>query len=179
MADNLPDYLSQGEMARLFPVLSTTSKEGRTTSIVLACLVQIQEFGADLLKSVGQSRGKRTRVQSFTEVVFKNQSGKIKDRPDGLIVLTVGSREWRALIEAKVGSNELQAEQVERYRALAKDNGIDCVITISNQFATTPASHPIEEIRKSRSKIPVFHWSWMHIVTTAELLVSVPSRTIT
>lgn len=170
--ENFPEYLAQGESARLFPVLSTTSKEGRTTSIVLACMVQIQEFGADLLKSVGQNRGKRARVQSFTEVVFRNQTGAIKDRPDGLIVLTVGSREWRALIEAKVGTNELQVEQVERYRALAKDNGIDCVITISNQFATTPASHPIEEIRKSRSKIPVFHWSWMHIVTTAELLLN-------
>lgn len=170
--DKFPEYLTQGESARLFPVLSTTSKEGRTTSIVLACMVQIQEFGTELLKSVGQNRGKRARVQTFTEIVFKNQSGKIKDRPDGLIVLTVGSRTWRALVEAKVGNNELQVDQVERYRALAKDNGIDCVITISNQFATTPASHPIEEIRKSRSNIPVFHWSWMHIVTTAELLLS-------
>lgn len=170
--DSIPDYLAQGESARLFPVLSTTSKEGRTTSIVLACLVQIQEFGADLLSSVGQNRGKRARVQTFTEVVFKNQLGVTKDRPDGLIVLKVGSREWRALVEAKVGNNELQAEQVERYRSLAKENGIDCVVTISNQFATTPSSHPLEEVRKSRSKIPVYHWSWMHIVTTAELLVS-------
>ena len=172
MAENLPDYLSQGETARLFPVLSTTSKEGRTTSIVLACMVQIEEFGAALLKSIGQRRGKRARVQAFTEVVFKKQANGSKDRPDGLIVLTVGSREWRALVEAKVGNSELKTEQVERYRTIAKENGIDCVITVSNQFATTPDAHPIEEIRKSRSKIPVYHWSWMHVVTTAELLIS-------
>lgn len=172
MRGNLPDYLIQGEAARLFPVLSTTSKEGRTTSIVLACLVQIEEFGADLLWSLGQRRGRRAVVQTFTEIVFKNQTGNINDRPDGLIVLKVGAREWRALVEAKVGNNEIQTEQVERYRALAKENDIDCVITISNQFATTPTSHSLEEIRKARSKIPVFHWSWMHVLTTAELLVS-------
>jgi hypothetical protein len=172
MTDILPEYLNQGETARLFPVLSTTSKEGRTTSIVLACLVQIEEFGAQLLQSVGQKRGKRAKVQAFTEVVFKNQTGEIKDRPDGLIVFAVGSREWKALVEAKVGNNELSAEQVERYRALARDNGIDCVITISNQFATTPTSHPVDDVRKSRSKIPVFHWSWMHVLTVAELLIS-------
>ena len=171
MNDSRPDYLVQGESARLFPVLSNTSKEGRTTSIVLACLVQIEEFGADLLLSVGQKRGKRATLQTFTEVVFKNQSGEIRDRPDGLIVLSVGARQWRALVEAKVGNSDLEPDQIERYRALAKENDIDCVITISNQFATTPASHPLEEVRKSRSKIPVFHWSWMHVLTTAELMI--------
>lgn len=172
MTEKLPDYLVQGEAARLFPVLSTTSKEGRTTSIVLACLVQIEEFGAALLQSVGQKRGKRAQVNAFTEVVFKDHSKTIKDRPDGLIILKVGSREWKALVETKVGNNTLDAEQIERYRALAKENGVDCVITISNQFATTPTAHPVEEVRKSRSKIPVYHWSWMHVVTTAELLIS-------
>ncbi|WP_306142623.1 hypothetical protein [Roseibium sp. MMSF_3412] len=171
MTYNLPDYLSQGEAARLFPVLSTTSKEGRTTSIVLACMVQIEELGAALLHSIGQKRGKRAQVQAYTEVVFKNQSKTAKDRPDGLILLKVGSREWRALVETKVGNNALDADQIERYRALAKDNDIDCVITISNQFATTPTAHPVEEVRKSRSKLPVYHWSWMHVVTTAELLI--------
>ncbi|MEM9911636.1 MAG: hypothetical protein AAF922_12720 [Pseudomonadota bacterium] len=89
-----------------------------------------------------------------------------------MIVLRVGNREWRAIVEAKVGTNELDVDQIERYRVLAKDNDADCVITKSNQFATSPDSHPLEAVRKSRSKIPVFHWSWMHILTTADLLVS-------
>lgn len=169
--DYLPDYLKQGEAARLFPVLFTTSKEGRTTSIVLACLCKIDEFGARLLSSVGQRVGSRANVDTFTEVVFHKQSAEIKDRPDGLIVLRIGKREWRALVEAKVGNNELDADQIERYRVLAKDNGIDCVVTLSNQFATSPDSHPVEQVRKSRSKVPVYHWSWMHILTTADLLI--------
>jgi len=172
VSENLPAYLTQGEVARLFPVLSTTSKEGRTTSIVLACLSKIEEFGKSLLGTVGQRVGKLSRIETYTEVGFKKQLNEHKDRPDGLIVLKIGSREWRALVEAKVGNNDLDSGQIERYRALAKDNGIDCVITISNQFATNPVDHPMEAVRKSRSKIPVFHWSWMHVLTSAHLLIS-------
>lgn len=172
MSEQLPEYLKQGEAARLFPVLSTTSKEGRTTSIVLACVSKVEEFGSELLSSVGQKLGKRTKVATYTEVCFEKQSGSVNDRPDGLITLKTGSREWVALIEAKVGNNDLDASQLERYRALAKENGADCVISISNQFATSPMVHPLDDVRKSRSKIPVYHWSWMHILTIADLLLS-------
>ena len=77
----LPEYLKQGEVARLFPVLSTTSKKGRTTSIILACMSKIEEFGAELLDSVGQRVGKRAKIETFTEVVFKDQSSEVSDRP--------------------------------------------------------------------------------------------------
>ncbi|WP_417726482.1 hypothetical protein [Roseovarius sp.] len=167
-----PDYLIQGETARLFPVLATTSKEGRTTSIVLACISKVEEFGTELMVSLGQRVGKRTTLQTYTEVVFKNEKVKLKDRPDGLIVMQNGTKQWRALVEAKVGNVELGAEQIERYREIAKEQGVDCVITISNQFATTPENHPIEDVRKSRSKIPVYHWSWMSILTTTDILLN-------
>lgn len=172
MSQNLPEYLLQGEVARLFPVLSTTSKEGRTTSIVLACFSKVNEFGKEMLSTVGQRAGGRSTIETYTEVVFANSSSLLKDRPDGLIVLRVGKREWRALIEAKVGNNDLDVEQIERYRLAAKENNVDCVITISNQFATNPESHPLEAVRKSRSRIPVYHWSWMHILTTIDLLIN-------
>ncbi|MBO9396137.1 hypothetical protein J7400_05570 [Shimia sp. R9_2] len=172
---DLPENVVQGDQARLFPVLATTSKEGRTTAIVLSCLSLVREFGATLLGGVGQKLGTRAKVSTYTEVVFKSQTGKSGDRPDGLIVVKVGSREWKALVEAKVGNSDLDADQIERYRTLAKENGIDCVITISNQFATSPDAHPIEDVRKSRSKIPVYHWSWMHVLTTADLLLNTES----
>ena len=69
----LPEYLKQGEPARLFPVLATTSKEGRTTSIFLPCLARIDEFGASLLTSLGHRVGKRSKIECYTEVVFKNE----------------------------------------------------------------------------------------------------------
>ncbi len=167
-----PDYLIQGEAARLFPVLATTSKEGRTTSIVLACISKIEEFGAELMKSVGKRVGKRSKIETYTEIIFKNEKTQVKDRPDGLIILRTGSNEWRALVEAKVGNAEIGAEQVEKYREIAKEQGLDCVITISNQFATQPEHHPVEEVRKSRSKVPVFHWSWMSILTITDILLN-------
>lgn len=166
-----PDYLVQGEAARLFPVLATTSKEGRTTSIFLACISKVEEFGAELMGTVGKRIGKRSEVETYTEIVFKNEKVQVKDRPDGLIVLRNGSKEWRALVEAKVGNSDLGADQIEKYREIAKEHGLDCVITISNQFATQPAHHPVEDVRKSRSKIPVFHWSWMSILTIIDILL--------
>ena len=169
---NRPDYLSAGDHARLFPVLATTSKEGRTTAIVLSCIARIDEFGAALLDQLGQRVGVRSNIDCYTEVVFKGQKDAPRDRPDGLIVIRTGSREWRALVEAKVGTQTLDADQIEKYRAIAKDQKVDCVVTISNEFATTPKNHPMEAVRKSRSKIPVYHWSWMSILTAADLLIT-------
>ncbi|RCK29669.1 hypothetical protein TH9_20545 [Thalassospira xiamenensis] len=167
-----PDYLVQGEVARLFPVLATTSKEGRTTSIVLSCIANVDEFGKELLKSVGVKTGKKAVIEAYTEVVFSAGKEKDKDRPDGLLVVKTGKKEWRALIETKVGANDLNEEQIERYRAIAKDHALDCVITVSNQFSSRPENHPLQSVRKSRSKIPVYHWSWMFILTAADLLIN-------
>lgn len=172
MNQTLPTFLKQGEIARLFPVLSTTSKEGRTTAIFLACLARIDEFSKELLSSTGQRVGARSIIDCYTEIIPISKEDDKQYRPDGLIVLRVGKREWRAFIEAKIGSNNLVPEQIERYRNLAKESSVDCVITISNQFATVPTAHPLEDVRKSRSKIPVVHWSWMHILTVVDLLIS-------
>lgn len=167
-----PEYLSQGEAARLFPVLATTSKEGRTTAVVLSCLTSIHEFGQNLLKSLDVRVGRTSTIDAFTEIVFAGDKTASKDRPDGLLIVQTGKREWRALVETKVGSNLLDDDQVERYRNLAKLHGVDCVITISNQFTSKPENHPLQSVRKSRSCIPVYHWSWMFILTTADLLIS-------
>lgn len=166
-----PEYLSRGEEARLFPVLATTSKEGRATSIFLACLARVDEFGAELLGHLGQRIGVRSTINCFTEIVFKGEKDTSKDRPDGLIIVTTGTRQWRALVEAKVGQN-LDSDQIEKYRGIAKDQKIDCVISISNEFATIPSVHPLEAVRKSRSRVDVFHWSWRSILTSADLLLT-------
>ena len=71
-----------------------------------------------------------------------------------------------------MGSTDLNLDQVERFSELTRDTNVDCVITISNQFATNPEHHPIDEVRKSGSKIPVFRWSLMHILTFADVLMS-------
>lgn len=169
---NLPRGLERGELARLFPALADTSKEGRTTSVFLACLANVHEFGKALLASIGQRIGTRAKIEPFTEIGF----GKTKEdnalRPDGLIVVTVGSRTWRALVEAKVGNNDLHAEQIDSYIDLAQANGIDAVITLSNQFAALPEHHPAKLRPRRSSKVRLFHWSWMYVLTEADLLLS-------
>ena len=170
---NLPKYLKKGEEARLFPVLADTSKEGRSTSILLSCLSHVHEFGQSMLRSVGQPVGKRANIITYTEVTFANQNDEKEYRPDGLIVLRVGKREWKALVETKVGNNKLNEEQFLTYIKLARKNGIDAVITISNQFTSKPDYHPIKlSDKRLLSKVEIYHWSWMYIFTQVHLLVS-------
>lgn len=167
---DIPAYLTRGERARLFPVLADTSKEGRTASILLACLSNVEEFGRALMSTVGQRAGPRTKIEAFTEVCFQNQSETL--RPDGLIVLSTGGRQWKAIIEAKVGNSDLELGQVETYLDLARENEIDALITISNQFAAVPAVHPLQLSSTARRRIELYHWSWMHVLTEASLLLA-------
>ena len=169
---DLPSCLARGERARLFPVLADNSKEGRTLSVFLACLQNVKEFGHSLLADVGQRPGARTRIETFTEVVLTKKDGDASLRPDGLILVTRGAKTWSALVEAKVGNNELTTAQVEGYLNLAKLNGIDALITISNQFAPLPSSHPVELSAAARRKAELYHWSWMYVLTMGSLLLS-------
>lgn len=121
---------------------------------------------------MGHKVGKRSVIDCFTESVFRDEKENGNDRPDGLIVVRNGNREWRALVEAKVGNASLDPEQIERYRQTARQNDCNAVITISNDFASRPENHPLETVRKSRSKIPVFHWSWMFVLTSLGLLLA-------
>jgi hypothetical protein len=167
----LPQILERGERSRLFPVLAENSKEGRTLSIFLACLENIEEFRTAMFGSIGQKIGTRTRIETFTEVVLK-KGGDRKSRPDGLIVLKSNTKQWTALVEAKVGNSELTNEQVEAYTDIAKQNGVDAIITLSNQFAALPTHHPLVISSAVRRKCEIFHWSWMFVLTQAALLYS-------
>lgn len=76
------------------------------------------------------------------------------------------------MIEAKVGNVELTNQQVEGYIDVAKQNGVDALITISNQFASLPHHHPLRVSGSGRRKVELYHWSWMYILTQAHLLSS-------
>ncbi len=168
----LPSGIKQCEPARLFPVLSDTSKEGRTTAVFLSCVANVFEYGRALLATLGQRAGTRATIRCYTEVTFETPGDMPNLRPDGLIVLTVGSRQWTALIEAKVGTNELTSDQIEAYLNLAQAHKIDAVISISNQFSAAPQLHPLAIKRRASSKVALYHWSWMYVLTEADLLLT-------
>lgn len=166
---NIPEFLVSGDEARLFPVLAETSKEKRVASIFLAVMTQIPLLAQETLGTVGVRVGKRTKVQAFTEVVFKDKSVS-GCRPDGLIVVDTGRTTWTALVEAKIGKNALDTDQVHRYLEVARSQGIDAVITISNQFVPRADHSPVAVPKTMLRKVGLFHWSWASLATVCEIL---------
>lgn len=167
----LPEYLEQGEYARLIPVVADTSREQRITSAVMAVFMSVEEYGKDMLQMVGAPATKTSKISCCTEVVFKKlHEEQQKFRPDGLITVKSGAKTWTAIIEAKIGGAELNKEQIEAYLDLAKIHKVNAVITISNQFAAIPTHHPIQVNKQKLRTISLYHWSWTAILSEAILL---------
>ena len=164
---NEPDTPSW-ELARLIPVSgirNAEEQERRSTSPLLAVLSAVDEFGLAFAKPYGAHKG---QFETYIEIPFELADGR-SVRPDGLIRTIRGKRSWMALIEAKTGNNELNREQIEAYLDLAKEQGFDCVITISNQIARIPGEHPIEVDKRKLRKVALHHLSWSRILTEAVL----------
>ncbi len=161
-----PSYLTDGQRARLIPDAGQDSC--RINACTLAAIMSADEYGMSLLKSVGAPVTKTSKIECYTEVSFKTKLKAFnKPRPDGLIVVTRGKKEWRALIETKIGNQKIDKEQLEKYLDLARENEIDAVITISNQFSVTPERHPVSVDQRKIRKTGLFHWSWAYIKTEA------------
>lgn len=163
------DFLVRGESARLFPTLADTSREQRATSIFLAVMSQVPGLAEAILQSINVKVGKRTRVEAYTEVVLK-QEGSTSGRPDGLLIVQSSRMKWSALIETKIGGAKLDSDQVTKYVELARANGIDAVITISNQFVARPEHSPVDVPKNLLKKTKLYHWSWKYISTQSEIL---------
>ena len=172
MSSEIISQLASGQIARLIPTVADSKKEERATSSLLASFMVVPSFAMSVLSDAGASIGKRSKVTCYTEVVFKSQNkedGKVP-RPDGLIVISSGSKVWSAIIESKIGNAELTNLQVEEYLALAKQFKINAVITISNQFATTPAHHPLTIPKLKTRSVELYHFSWLSLKSKALLL---------
>ena len=173
MTSLLPDFLASGTPARLFPVVADASREERTLSILLAVLQRVPDLYREILSGIDVRTGKRTQVSCYTEIGLVTDTEK-SGRPDGVMVVETGRSRWSALIEAKVGRSALDPDQIERYLKLARDNGIDAVITISNDFVARPAYSPIAgsipRLRQLTGKVSLYHWSWAYLATCCEVL---------
>jgi hypothetical protein len=153
--------------ARLIPtsgISGSDEQERRATSALLAVMTAVREFGHSIVGPIGAPKG--PVIETFTEVRFE-LDGQIVI-PDGLIRVTRGKKVWVCLVEVKTGSASLKTEQVHAYLDVARENGFDCVWTISNQLRAVDGSHPLADIDKRKlRKVELHHLSWASILTSA------------
>ncbi len=151
--------------ARLIPTSGITGadeQERRATSALLAVMAAVREFGRTLIQPLGAPGG---TIEAFIEVPF--MLGEKRIYPDGLIRVSRGQRTWVALVEVKTGTNELQAEQLENYLDVARENGFDALITISNQIPAVAGQHPTAVDKRKLKRVALHHWSWTQILAEA------------
>lgn len=153
--------------ARLIPtygIRSQEEQEKRATSCLLAVMHGVPEFGHALLRELGAP--KSPSIDTFAEVRFKNADGKV-DIPDGAIVCERGGKRWTCLVEVKTGTAALKDDQVERYLVIAREQGFDGVLTISNQITHTASESPVSVRGQKLRKTKLWHLSWWRILTEA------------
>ena len=131
----------------------------------------VRPLAEQLLVRCGVRVGKTSDLHSYTEVEFVAADGSRKDRPDGILILLARKSRWTALIEAKIGNNEIGEEQVQRYAEIAREYGVDAVITLSNQLASLPSHVPYSVPKRLTNHVELFHISWVSVRTQASLIL--------
>ena len=127
--------------ARLIPtsgISGADEQERRATSALLAVLSAVKEYGKAITGPLGAPSG---TVQTFIEVPFVLDGRRLF--PDGLIRVSRGSKTWTCLVEVKTGTNPLLVDQVEAYLDIAREQGFDALLTISNEIPPTADQHPV------------------------------------
>lgn len=156
---------STWQVARLIPtsgISGAEEQERRATSALLAVLTSVREFGRALTQPLGAPAG---TVETFIEVPFERGDRVVV--PDGVIRVSRGKREWTALVEVKTANNDLRTEQLEAYLDVAREQGFDALITISNQIPPAPGIHPTEVDRRKLRKVQLHHLPWIEVLAEA------------
>lgn len=159
---------SSWHVARLIPafgIRGQEEQEQRATSTLLAVMRAVPEFGKSLVSELGAPRG---RISTYSEVQLRDAEGKTSI-PDGAIVVEWGKKSWRALLEVKTGAAELTGEQVARYVDLARTQGFDAVVTISNEITASAYESPVKVHAGKLKKVNLLHLSWWRVITEAVL----------
>jgi hypothetical protein len=155
------------QVARLIPtsgINGADEQERRATSALLAVMSAVREFGRTLTQPLGAPAGP---VQTFIEVPFLLDGQKVI--PDGVITVTRGSKTWTALVEVKTGTNELRVEQLDSYLDVAREQGFDALITISNEIPPGHGQHPAKVDKRKLKKVALYHIPWTKVLYEAVL----------
>ncbi|MFY9487161.1 MAG: hypothetical protein WAP35_00485 [Solirubrobacterales bacterium] len=166
MGQVIKTYEDAWQPARLLSTIGLRGEEERErrgTSALLAVMMAVPEFGQEIVSSIGGPKG---RISTFTEIQLKESSGK-RCIPDGAIICERGKNKWCALVEVKTGTAKLQSDQVSKYLDLARDNGFDAVLTISNQITAKRTDHAVVVDKRKLKSVNLLHISWWRILTAA------------
>lgn len=151
--------------ARLIPtsgINGAEEQERRATSALLAVMTAVREYGRALTRPFGAPAG---TVETYIEVPFELAERRLF--PDGLIQVSRGQTVWTALVEVKTGGNVLVAEQLENYLDVAREQGYDAVITISNEIPAVAGQHPTKVDGRKLRKVGLYHLSWTQVLAEA------------
>ena len=141
--------------ARLIPtsgINGAEEQETRATSALLAVLPVVRDFAAALLRPFGAPTS--GQLETFIEVPLK-AADETDDSSRRGYSSDPGQVQWCALVEVKTSTNDLGREQIESYVDLARDNGFNAVLTISNQLAPSADVHPVEVDKRKLKKVAV------------------------
>ena len=140
----LDDILKDARRARLIilPTVADSRKEERIVSVLLATLSVVNPLAKQILERCAVRVRKTSELRCYTEVEFPTSNGTGKDRPDGIVSLETRGSQWTGLLEAKADGAEIDQDQACRYGELAREYGIDAVITLSNQLVPLPTHIP-------------------------------------
>lgn len=154
--------------ARLIPTTGIggqEEQEQRATSSLLAVMGSVPQFGRAILDHLGAPGG---RIHTFTEIRFVDEDTRLSI-PDGAVVVERGKVRWVCLVEVKTSGAELRADQVERYLDLARANGFDAVLTISNQITASSTESPLAIDPRKLKRVDLRHLSWWQVMTEARV----------
>lgn len=168
--NSLDNVLENASRARLIPTVADSKKEERLVSILLATLSVTRPFAEQVLNCAVRVR-KTSKLSTYTEVEFPASDKHGKERPDGILILSTHKNRWTALLEAKTDNAKIDKEQMERYAVIAREYGIDAVITLSNQLVSLPTHIPYSIPKKFTRSCQFFHLSWISVLTQAELVL--------
>jgi hypothetical protein len=151
--------------ARLIPtsgISGPAEQERRATSALLAVMSSVREFGRAITQPLGAPAG---QFQAFIEVPFA--LGESRIYPDGLIRVTRASKAWTALVEVKTGTNVPEVQQLENYLVVAREQGFDALLTISNEIPPVAGQHPTPVDKRKMKKVALHHLAWSQVLSEA------------
>jgi len=152
--------------ARLLPtagIRNQGEQERRATSALLAVMSAVPDFCHGLLSEMKAPKGK---ISTYTELRFRDGEEKLHI-PDGAVVIERGKSRWSCLVEIKTNGVALEGGQISRYLDLARENGFDGLLTISNQIQGDSRALPYSVRKQKLRGLTVYHLSWWRILTEA------------